>query len=224
MTADEVLELARIRLDDVKTPYLWSDDFLAGALDRAFVEAIERSSPIYDQGTEEVCVIPLVIGTHTYEVHPSIQQIDRLFCASDDRALVPRSMRDVANDAGLQWDQHQGLPYWYYRLGRSIRVYPTPTVTDTLNLWVYRRPLDAELPSKDSTMAALGSQYHDKLVEWVCYEAYRVKDSDTYAMDKAAEALKLFEAAFGRRRSAKADRVLAESPGNPTVYPRLFGF
>lgn len=224
MTLDDLINLARARLDDTKTPYLWSDDDLTDYANAAVREACDRAWLLYDSYTPSVCEIHLSAAQDVYDLHPSIQSIQRATLRARATRIAQVNERDIGRDLdGEQWWNMTGIPTSYFIHRDTITVYPTPSESDVLDLHVYRRPLSSE-ELKDSTdVPVIPEQYHRQLVHWMLHEAYQKNDSDVMNAKASDAAAVEFIRAFGSGRSAKFDRWRRESPQGREVYGRRMG-
>lgn len=213
MTADEILtDVARVYLNDVVQPTLWSDDFLLAALNRAEQEAATRTLCLYDDATADVCQITLATGTTRYALDPLILRVDSVYHAG---ALLEQvDPVDMDRLYGPGWRPAAGAPQsWFAKDTRHLQLTAAPTVAvngTKLNLGVYRLPLaDMADPTDEPEVPAW---MHRALAHWVCAEAYLVVDADSARPDLVAEHMTLFDNYFGPPVGAQVNLSQRRTP------------
>lgn len=228
MTLDDLITEARLQLSDPEMPgsgddsdSLWSNDELTLYVNQAINEACLRSKLIKDASTASVCQIAVSAGTRSYAVSPKITYIDRAKLASGNFPLAGSSVADWDYE-NANWDSDTGTPTEYamdYEDGK-ITLDKEPIANDTLNLIVYRRPLeDIKYQLRKIKSPEIPEEYHYHLIDWVRHLAYEKKDSETYDPDLSMKHYQKFEVTFGPRpvarigyihRRRKKHRVRAE--------------
>jgi hypothetical protein len=200
MKAAELLEIARIELDDVAAPFLWSNPEMLEYLDDGQNEAARRGRLLVDSTTTATCQITVVSGTHTYTLDPRVIRVNRARLVDGDLPLSVVMMRDL--DCYPGWESWSETPRIYcpdWESGK-IRLVGNPSAAGVLNMTVVRLPL---LPVNDMhDTLELRAEHQRNLRHWVIYRAYLKRDSETYNPKKAAEALALFEREFGQPQPA----------------------
>lgn len=219
MLVEDVVRLARIRLDDTIEPYAVSDESLVTFTNRAQRQACERGLLLSDSTTTAVCQIALTAGRRSYPLDPRVLAVTSAAVQGDSCPLVQVSALDALLPA-YALNVPSGAPRIFFIRGTTLNVLPTPDEAATLNLEVYRYPLvDVEGISDDLEIA---EQHHADLVHWVCYEAYSVYDSEIFDKDAAERELALFTARFGLPRSANELRSWRELPRDTRVRMRYY--
>lgn len=158
MTPSELVKLFRSEIDDKTSPYLWSDDEVYHYLDVAQREFARETLIFSDSTTAEVCSVAVVAGEKFVELSPLIVQIRRAKLLSQSRALDLSTIDkigdgyrydDYSNNSGSNWESATGTP-------RAIlpdvekdkgRLVPIPAANDTLELMVYRLPIETVTPA-----------------------------------------------------------------------------
>jgi len=216
MKRSELRTRTRVKLDDTVEPYLWSDDFLNDALNEAVQEANLRARFLVDSTTPAVAEIAVVAGQATYALHPSVivmRRAEWLGSVGDTRArpLERRSFDEL----------DRRYPHWRSLTGpvphiavqdfdqRAVVLHPIPTAPGTIRLTVWRHPLESEQMDSDADEPAIPDQYHRRLVDWVCSEAYTNKDAELLDEQKSAQHLAAFETEYGPRPTIQMLRRLA---------------
>jgi hypothetical protein len=190
MTLAEIIARARLITDDVVEPFARSDSEHTVFANRALREASDRGGMVYGATT-----ISLVAGQSLYPLEHEILSID--FAAIPGRKLCKLIPTD------LDWLQiyspSDGTPSVFAQREHTIEVYPTPETSATLTLKLYRYPAALESLNDEPEIDQFA---HDHLAHWMAYEAFSVADPDFRNPDKAREQMALFNARFGRPRSA----------------------
>ncbi len=122
MTAEEILNLTRERLDDTKEPYLWKPLELVAYLNRAQNDVFRETNLAGDGSTVEICQIKLLSGLAIYALDPRVLTI---ISASTTKpleiAFVDELSRWVPN-----WRARTGPPSHYIPEAEisKVQVYP----------------------------------------------------------------------------------------------------
>lgn len=197
MTVDEIIELARTYLDDTVAPYLWSDDFLLGALNRAEEEVTTRTLCLYDDQTTEICELTLAAGVTRYAISPLIVQVDSI--SHGGMLLEQVNPVDMDRLYGSSWRPSPGVPVsWYAKDARTIHLTSAPSLSvdgEPLTLGVYRLP--ATPLAGFSDVPEVPAWMHRAMVHWLCAEAYLVVDADNQRPDLAVTHMEQFDRYFG---------------------------
>lgn len=216
MTVDELIDRARVRLDDAAEPYLASDASLILYADTAQRQACERALLLYDSSAS-FCSISVTAGRAKYPLDPRIMAIVAARLDGEVRSLEKFNLPDmylsdyVAN-AG------SGTPRFYVEDGSTITLVPTPDAAFTLKLTVYRYPLYPVESLQDEF--EVDEAFHYPLVHWVCYEALSVQDAELFDPQAAERELALFERSFGRARTARELKTWKELSRGTAVRMR----
>lgn len=218
MTTDDLLNLAREFLGDKVEPYLWSDDFLLSALNRAEQEVAIRVLPFHDETTDAVTKISVVADTDTYALDPRVIRIDGLLY--DGTPLPQADPEDLFKTQGETWRDQTGTPTAWFCDGRNITLVPTPIFSGTVRLQVKRLPL-TDL-SLFSGSPELDSVFHRALLHWVCWEAHQIIDSDVARPDWAMNQLMQFDQVFGPKVSARVQLHQRRSPRSLSLTPAKY--
>jgi hypothetical protein len=209
MTLAEIIARARLITDDTVEPYAFSDAEHTTFANRAVREACDRGGLIYAAMT-----IPLVAEQSAYALDYEVLSID--FAAIPGRTLGKLIPTDLA---WLQvYSPSDGTPSVFAQREHTIEVYPTPDADLTLTLKLYRYPIEALLA--DSDEPEIDPHHHEYLAHWMAYEAFSAADPDFRNPDKAREQMALFNARFGRPRSALEIRSWRELPRDTHVTHR----
>lgn len=213
MKRGKLRELSRELLGDTKLPYLWSDIELNAHINEAEAEACRRARLLVDSSTAAICTITVTIDTAEFALDPRVVMVRRAKLASQTTPLVKKTMASLDEEApGWQDDVASTPGYCYFDAGSTnIGIYPKADTADTMKLTVVRVPL-AEM-NDDEDIPEIPERYHYSLLHWVLHRAYLKRDAETRDDKASLEALALFEAEFGKRRSAEVERFEMEHEG-----------
>lgn len=227
MTLGELRLRLRERLDDNVAPYLWSDAELNSFLNQAVDEACVRARLIVDSTSAEVTPIAITAGVNQYPIHRSVFYIDRIY-DTGSKCEVLKAGHDDLDERYPQWLDAEGSPAkfmldlnFYHVPGdeehtHKLTLFPKPDVDTTLQLTVFRLPL--EPMASDGDTPELPSFFHPDLLHWACHLALLKQDADTDSASRSERYALKFETAFGPkpdasmvefRRKKRPKRVIA---------------
>ena len=212
MTLQGLIDIFRLESDDLKTPPLWTDDELIEYANDGEEQACRRARLLVDSTTDSVCSLSFTAGSSPLlTLSPFILGIRGVTWISSGvpvvrRVLIPM-LGSRMDEAIPDWETavvQPGSQPSVYVTGietQAIRLHPTPAVNGTVELSVFRLPIDK--------MAALGDEpsipvYAQRaLVQWMLYRAYSKQDADALDAEKAKSAYSLFVQEFGDAKSAR---------------------
>jgi hypothetical protein len=198
MTITDLINEARADLlNDLATPYLWSDTQLTRFANEAIVEACQRAPLI-----ARVSTVSIVAGTATYAINGTIRQLLYAKLALSLSPLLQTTDAELSMRVSTDWRLREGTPTHYLKAGHRLTLYPKPVVNDTLALSTSNVPDDAFDLDED-----IDAVYHKPLLFYIAYKALMMNDADTYNPLKAADFLRMFTEVFGARKTAKYDQV-----------------
>lgn len=215
MNLGELRALARVKLDDKVEPYLWSDEFLNGTINRAQDEAIVRIGGIADDYTPQITTQTASAGSPIIVLSPRVLKIENVSISTGYLQSTTASALTLLNAA---WEGDVGIPTKYIIGPDSIRLYPIP-MTNTVVMMQVRRGALASLVA-DSQVPELPYPMHAPLLHWVLAEAYDIPDTDISNKDASEKHIKAFEGVFGPRPSAKFLNAWSRSPTRNSALMR----
>jgi len=201
MTLGDLIDQARIRLDDVNPEYLNSDEDLIRFANNGVNEICRRALLIKDSSSLDLAYLSLQSDVNLYDIDPRILFIERAGFSS--HRLKRISMETL--DTIINWEDNYGKPRYFctdFENGKVL-IYPSPTSFEEgapVRLTVYRMPLEDMVSTADSP--EIPAEYHHGVLYWMCYEAFRRQDLDLEAVQKAASELEAFEKLFGPPKDA----------------------
>ncbi len=192
MDSTRLHSLFRSEIADIAEPYLWADDEVFHYMNEAQKKFCRLTDGIADASTSAVTQVAVTAGDPWVSLNPLIRKI-RGINGADGRYLDPENYEDFQK-RGVKLNSRTGTPEVLI-LGmqeNKARVYPVPVADETLELLVYRLPLNAIDGFGQNIEVA--EPHHAALLMWMKHMAYSKQDAETFDKTKAAE----FEAAFER--------------------------
>lgn len=188
MDTQQLLDQFRLDVRDAVAPYLWSDNEVLLYLNEAQKQFCRLTGGIAD-ATSSVARIRLTAGRRYGALSPLVLKLRAAF-GSDGRAL------EIVNFEQLELDGSDGLQLFTDQPGsvcklvvgmepNKVRVVNTPTEDQTLNLIVYRLPLD-DLTALGQPLE-IDDQHHLALLKWARHLAHMKPDAETYDRGRAAQ-------------------------------------
>lgn len=207
MTEDQVIELARLRLDDRAEPYLWSDEVILDAMRSGMQEAADRAKLL--RATEEVALVPQVAA---YTLTLPVLDVLAVRLETGEKLGLARGV-DIDP---LLWSPFEtGTPTQYVILAdHTLAVYPAPDAAYMMAVDMYRGIQESD------ALAVIPERYHRDLVWWIAFECFAMKDADGEDSPRAQYAYSMFERRFGPRKTAVYDRVSRDLPAGATLTGR----
>lgn len=181
--------------DNIPGEYLWSDEEVYGFMDEAQKMFCRLYGGIADS-TSEITVVEVPAGTVFAEVSPLILKLRMVVDSETNRILTILNAEDLermpltddyGHSARYQLDNLQGeLRAVVSGMGdNAMRLVRIPSTDRTLNLMVYRLPL--ETIEDDSTDLEIDAQHHRSLLHWMKYLAHMKQDAETFDRGRAEE-------------------------------------
>ena len=199
MDTGELLTLLRQELADTVEPYLWSDEELLTYLNDAQTMLARKTDGIPDASTPVVTQLAITPGVEWYPLHAKVLKVRTAARLSDGGRLEVLTP-ETAERNGVRFNGTQG-PVRVAVQGfedRKLRVWPIPSVADTLSLAVFRTPLKSLLDADPE----VAEHHHIHLLLWARSRAYLKQDAETFDKGRADD----FEARF----RAYCDEVVRE--------------
>lgn len=209
MNSTELIELYRAEMRDTEEPYLISDAALYSYLDDAQKWFCRLTEGIEDSRTLDVTRLEIVPGTEWYPTSKLILKL-RTAHRTDTGAPVELLSAEKASRMDIRFDGRQG-PLRYLVAGlekNTLRAWPMPNETVTLELNTFRLPLSSITDAGDQELE-IDEQHHRHLLLWVKHLAYDNHDvemfdrrkSDDYAAKFKDYCFKAFKEQERARRS-----------------------
>jgi hypothetical protein len=175
---------------------LWGNAELTRLLNEAETEFCRRV-PICDATTFRVQTVP---GTAVYELDPVILAVERVYSATQQRAL--RKTFHEANDQCPAF--FTATRYQESLHDHHLMILGTPTTVETLQLTVRRLPLEPLLWADRKTQEPeILAPWHYALIDYAAHLAWLKNDADTLSLERSVAALQVFDRLVGQPRSAQ---------------------
>lgn len=221
MTLDELIVLARIRLRDKITPYLWEDDELIEFANAAVDEACIRARLLQD-----TIDIPVTAGSNIASPAYNVLNYKHGFY-NDGTEITPITK---ISDTDYNWlvknspvVQQKPMHFKCAANSSDLTLFPTPAKDGVITVDVRRMPLTTERLVGGSDVPPIPEHFQRDLVWWMVYEAYNVPDADLQDKAAADKAEARFEAKFGRRPTARGEAIGKTSGIGESMYPAAYG-
>ena len=187
--------MARGDLDDLVSPYLWSDADLLTYINQSIDTLCQGAYLIYDDYTPTIVTIPVVALTADYPKDSRIVRVREARLDSQTRPLTFRTREWLENHFPTWPSAPAGAPRIACENMRNgyIRVIPAPSVIDTMRLRVYRLPLAPLSLSSLTDSPEFEPKYHKYLRNGILSLAYLKQDNEAYDAQKAEHYRILFE-------------------------------
>ena len=196
MTADDLAVLFRFAVDDndADDP-LWSDTELNSYMDAAQKEFARRTSYFSDASTVEIVQIafsaadiikahdPRIIKIRSAKLLTNKSKVQPVTYAGMENKLTnPSDYHSPFNYGSvLDWESSTGTPRYIITdlETNSLRLAPIPVADDTLQLVVYRLPLE-DINDNQQALEITEEDFQRGLLFYMKYMAYTKNDIDTY--------------------------------------------
>ena len=225
MNLGDLLSLARTRLRDKVTPYLWSDaeliDFANAAVEEACLRArlISTNVPLTIVAGTTIYTLPFQVlaAQNAVFIDTDSGQINNITAISERELWALQRINPSA----------AGRPQAYAR-GKdrnTIEIYPTPDLLGLgiLTVDIKRMPLEEDRMRIVNDEPAIPEEFHRDLVHWMLFEAFSVPDSDMLNVGASDKAEQRFQLRFGPRISVKAESLSRRVLVGESMYPQRFG-
>lgn len=222
MTLGELINLARLRLDDLVAPYQWSDAALIEFANSAQDEACIRARILRD-----VAVIDATSAAGTY-AFPF--QILNVLDATVTDANGSQRLWQISNaeyQRLLHYDMstfNRPRQFTVSPDAASFTLFPTPQIETTVEFVCARAPLESERMTSFGDSPVIPTQFHRDLVYWMLYQAFSMRDADKQSLQLATQAEKDFIQRFGNKPSARMEQLGRTSGVGRATYPVFMGF
>ena len=196
MTADDLANLFRLAIDDTDADDpLWSDTELFSYMDASQKEFARRTDYFSDASTVAIVQIPFVTDDTIKALDPRIIKIRSAKLTTNKTKVQPVTYSQMENritnpsdynspfefGSILDWESSNGIPRYIVTdiETNAIRLAPIPVVADTLELIVYRLPLE-DINDNQQTLEITEEDLQRGMLFYMKYMAYLKNDIDTY--------------------------------------------
>lgn len=218
MTLADLIRSFRRTVQDVREPYLFTNDDITDWLIEAEQEACIRGRLIYECSNEQICRVTLAPGKTTYKLHTAIYEIHYIAYVRDPlppgveidyrdttAGHPPRHRpitlvsRDWLDHHRRDWREDDEYPEFAIQDDATLTFSPSPRLAYG-HIWLegFRLPIRGLTRDLNST-PEIHPAHHRFLVEWALYQALRLPDADAIDLGRSTEALGRFTQYFGLR-------------------------
>jgi hypothetical protein len=227
MTPDDLHEWFRSQIDDVVTPYLWSEDEVYAYMDSAqkafarqtdyFVDSTTYSGLTVTAGNPSVVLSDLILKIRKARLVNAKTYVEPVKLYDIGTRNMPDDYRNLFSSSN--WEDLTGVPRCVItdmNVGTG-RLVPIPVANDTLSLSVVRLPLTDLVPGA-ALFELADTEDQRMLFHWMAFKAYSKQDVDTYDPNTADNHRGIFTA-YTDKRSREFRRK--RSPAATTTYGGL---
>lgn len=220
MKGKELLALLRAELHDDAKPQLWSDTELYAYIDDAqkmfcrLVEGLaDSTSPMTriraKTSNPYTAIDPRILKIRYMSRDADNQQIDLINYEDVENGILPM-LDDSSYRVGQihKIDDTEGQ-LRYAILGmeaNKVRWIYVPAEDQTVNLIVYRLPLESVNSDTRELELEIGEMHHQHILHWAKARAYGKQDAETYDKTKMLEFAQRFQAYCEQARQEKERR------------------
>jgi hypothetical protein len=193
---------------------LVSEESLVRFANDAQKESCRRMDMLYDQDTAAICEIDFLTDGAALALDSRIVKLERVML--DGVELTKKTEQEI-KAGNAAWMTYTNTPTSYYVKQRKIYLHPIPVVVGTLDLAVYRLPVDEITATTDSFV--IPEEFQLDLINWMLFRVYNLRDEDLYDPKNAAFYSDQFTQDFGPTVPADVRLHMLESPKTQTLRP-----
>lgn len=215
MIWSDLLALARDRLDDNVVPPLFADEKLLEYANDAVRQVVLRKRLILDRSTAETCSYAVAADASQVALHPAVLAIRSARWSGSCEPLALTTLKRMDRDVPNWPSTPGGCPTRLILDADTgyVTLWPTPSAAGTLNVAVWRTPLDVEVMEQDDDEPCIDETFHRDLIDWIEHLAFLTPDGETGDRARSAAAEDRFTAKFGPAPSAHAMKLWALGRG-----------
>lgn len=217
MTPSDIADLFRSDIEDTDADDpLWTDDEIFSYMDQSAKVFARTTDYFADASTTEIVDVPVVATEKFVALDPRITKIRGARLAATGIEIVPITYANM-NQSGYGRDAYDNFAFsspvnWETATGNPTRIItdlekdkgrlvPIPIVNDTINLFVYRLPLE-DITEDIGSFEITEVEYQRGLMYYMKYLAYQKNDSDVYNEQLSEAAFVLADSFMDRAKSA----------------------
>jgi hypothetical protein len=172
---------------DNVAPYLWSDAEIISYIDEAQREFCRRTGGLADATSTECARVEVVAGQALCDISPKVLKIRAVF-DEDGKQLVIVNFEDIQNGDLSGEELFADVEGTVSKVvvgmePNKIQLIHTPAEDQTLNLIVYRLPI--EDIEDTSCELEIDAQHHEALLLWARRLAHLKADAEAYDRGRA---------------------------------------
>lgn len=215
MDLDALIGALRLeRLDDTVTPPQYTTEVLTRAFNDAVRQVCIRKRLLLDRSTRQCCTVAIAADQASFRLHPRVLAIRSARFTGQRYPLRLTTLKVMDRDHPTWPDAPTGTPQAIIvdaDTGKGV-LWPTPDTAGTLQLAVWRVPLESEEMEDGADEPVIADHMHYDLLDWAEHLAYLTKDGEKGDAERAEAAASRFGAKFGRLPSAHEIQRWGVSP------------
>ncbi len=196
MDAQELYDVFRSEVNDLRRPYLWTDEDIIRYMNEAYNMFVRLTGGINDV-TSEATTIDLTTGEDAVALHPSVLRIMDAYNVSDGSEVKIANFTDLPN-LFVDPDYKYLRPLFRKNAPGQVRwlivgeqrdiskVIQIPTADDQIQMTIYRLPL-VPITDLSHELDEVKDIHHNSLLHWMKGLAYGKQDSETFDKGKSEE-------------------------------------
>lgn len=195
MTSSDLYTLFRLDVADSALPYLWADSEVFAYMNDAYRMFVRLTGGVADF-TSAATQVPIVAGDPLGVLNPAILRVMSARRLSDGGEIKIINSTDlpVLRESGYGWPATVSLdatpgPVNYMMIGAQpdiARWIQVPTVNDTAQLIIYRKPLNY-ITALAQPFTDAAEDHHFHFLKWMRHLAYQKQDAETLNLTKSDE-------------------------------------
>jgi len=187
VNSTDLLEHFRSDVSDEVAPYLWSDSEVWRYMNDAYRMFVRKIGGVADF-TSAATQIPVIATEVVGDVDKSILRVMNAYRLSDNTPLK------VLNGPGSAPPTTLAGPVHAMVIGEQrhvVRWTSIPVADDTVQLSVYRLPLDT-ITGDAQEFTDVDEDHHLALLDWMKHLAYKKQDAETFDRARSSESEQSF--------------------------------
>ena len=168
----------------------WTNEELTIFVNEAINQVYRRANPIKDLTTLDISATE-----NTYLLPSYIFKVLKVKRA-DGTEVIEKTVNDLWERQ--EFDTITGSPRFFIPdvVTNKVRIYPTPTIDETLSLLIYRFPVSTLSWDSRDDSPELRSEFQIPLLSYAAHMAYLKDEANTYDPTRAATFLSYFDREF----------------------------
>jgi hypothetical protein len=220
MNLSELVTRFREEVDDPELPgqgddsdSLWKDSEIYHYADLAQKQFARDTRLKRDATNASVVQLTVTAANPWVAISPLIIKIVRAKLTSTGKKMALKEFHEMdesflVDDYGYQfsnqWETQTGEPQALVTdmEENMVRLAPTPTANDTIDLIVDRLPL-TDITNSGSTLEFTNDEHNEAMILYMAHKAYRKQDADTYDKELSNDYLQLYAVDAAKHKRQK---------------------
>jgi hypothetical protein len=190
MNSGDLYTAFRSDVVDIEQPYLWTDSEVYRYMDDAYRTFVRETGGVPDVSSA-LTQIPIVAGAAFADISPLVLKFRQAYLVSTGKALSIVNDADIPNAVTADYGQLRNVlndtrrgevGYMVVGMERDkVKWLPTPAANDTVQLSVYRLPLDSITEGDEFfEFPDIGAEHVEYLLLHMKARAYGKQDAETF--------------------------------------------